>query len=110
MIKTREPNTTAPAAGQLFCLVRLGDGDGIRPAVKTDLTLRVPFSIDPGWYAAHWYGGRSGPITREPGSALKTIRAVMRWNAEIVCLGLRKAGFSARRAAAETRAPVLKSF
>lgn len=106
MIKTAEPNMTA----QLFCLAPLGDGDGTRPAVETDLTPRVPFSIDPGWYAAHWYGDRAGPITGRSGNPLGTLCAAAWRNAKIVCLTVRKAALSARLAASATRGPVPKSF
>lgn len=110
MIKTHEPNTVAPVGGHLFCLARLGDGDGLRPTIETDLTPRAPFSIDPGWYAAHWYGGRSGPITGRSGNPLWTICAVVRRNAEFICLAVRKAAFSARLAVPETRRSGPKSL
>lgn len=75
-------NHTARAAGQLFCLVDLGDGDGLRRNSETDLTPRIPFSLDPGWYAGYWYGDRSRSTWLQARNIFRCSRAIARRVAE----------------------------
>lgn len=86
-----ELNTKAPAAGQLFCLVDLGDGDGLCRASETDLTPKTPFSLDPGWYEAHWYGDRSRPTWYQTRNILRCSRAIARRGAEKMRLSVTQA-------------------
>lgn len=98
---TYELNTTALAAGQLFCLVDLGDGDGIRRASETDLTPRTPFSVDPAWYEAYWYRHSSGSTRSEAGTMLRRSHAIARRVTEKTCHAIaRKASSLVSRSAA----------
>jgi hypothetical protein len=99
-----ELNNTARPAGQLFCLVDLGDGDGIRRPLETDLTPRAPFSIDPGWYQACWYGDRSKPTLWQARNILGRSRAVVRQLAKNVHLSITNKAISlVRRSAAGSK-------
>ena len=77
-----ELNTTMPAAGQLFCLVDLDDSDGMGHASETDLTPRTSFPVDPSWYEAYWYSGRSGPTWYRARNTLRHSRSIVRRIAE----------------------------
>ena len=77
-------NTTMPAAGQLFCLVDLGDGEGLRRPLQTDLKPRTPFPVDSHWYEAYWYGDRSGRTWCQAHHILRYSRAIVRRVAETI--------------------------
>jgi hypothetical protein len=47
--------------------------EGLRVVVETDLTPRLPFHIDTGWYDAHWYGAKADA---EPGCGRRALRWV----------------------------------
>jgi len=100
--QAQRPSAAAPAITPLHSLSYLGDAGGLRRVAATDLTPRMPFPIDAGWYEDHWYGERSGSNRHLPGSALRRLRSDVPRAVEICRAIARTLAVLVRRTGAST--------